>query len=288
MTGKRGATISFCLCADDFALTPGVSRGILEALEAGRVNATSVLTTRPYWPEGAKALRSFKAKADIGLHLNLTLGRPLGLMPQLAADGKLPNISTLVWASMNCTLPEAEIAQEITRQLDQFISRFGAWPDFVDGHQHVQILPQIRSALFRCLTELGLAGKIWLRSSGDRPFAILQRGIELPKALGIAWFGRGFAKEAAAQGFPVNDSFAGFSNFDPRADYARVFSAYLRASGRHPLIMCHPGLSDDELVALDPATLSRERELDFLLSPAFPALLAAKGAELIRLSQQLL
>ena len=117
MAAKGGATISFCLCADDFALTPGVSRGILEALEAGRVNATSVMTTRPYWPEGAKALQSFKAKADIGLHLNLTLGRPLGLMPQLAADGKLPNLSTLVWASMNWALPEAEIAQEIFRQL---------------------------------------------------------------------------------------------------------------------------------------------------------------------------
>jgi predicted glycoside hydrolase/deacetylase ChbG (UPF0249 family) len=281
------ASFSFCLCADDFALSPGVSRGILEALAAGRVSAASVMTTRPSWPKGARELRPFRAKAEIGLHLNLTLGSPLGDMPAFAASGRLPEIRQLVKAARKRDLPEDEIAREISRQLDRFYEHFGAAPAFVDGHQHVQILPQIRTALFACLEQRGLSGKIWVRTSADRPSPILRRGAEVAKALGIAWLGRGFAREAAARGFLTNDGFSGFSAFDPGQDYAAEFARYLRAPGRRHLIMCHPGYCDEELVTVDPVTLSRERELSFLLSPAFTDMLDRKGARLTRLSDAL-
>jgi predicted glycoside hydrolase/deacetylase ChbG (UPF0249 family) len=284
IVGTAGGYFSFCLCADDYALSPGVSRGILEALGAGRLSATSVMTTRPFWPRGAHELRQFKAKADIGLHLNLTLGSPLGDMPAFAASGRLPGIGHALKAARRNELPEAEIGQEISRQLDGFCAHFDAAPAFVDGHQHVQVLPQIRDLLFACLEQRGFSGKAWLRTSSDRPSRILRRGVEVAKALGIAWLGRGFAREAAWRGFVTNDGFSGFSAFDPARDYAADFARYLRAPGNRHLIMCHPGYCDEELVAADPVTLSRERELSFLLSPAFMAMLDREGARLARLS----
>ena len=51
--------------------------------------------------------------------------------------------------------------------------------------------------------------------------------------------------------------------------------------------MCHPGYCDEELVGADPVTLSRERELSFLLSPAFMDMLDRIGARLARLSDAL-
>jgi len=282
--GRAGGYFSFCLCADDYALSPGVSRGILEALSAGRLGATSVLTTRPFWPKGAHELRQFTAKADIGLHLNFTLGSPLGDMPGFAAWGRLPAIGQVVKAAWRNELPEAAIGQEISRQLDSFCEHFGAPPAFVDGHQHVQLLPQIRSQLFTRLEEKRLSGKVWLRDSSDRPQRILRRGVELRKALEIAWLGRGFAREASARGYATNEGFSGFSAFDPGLDYAAEFARHLRAPGRRHLIMCHPGYCDEELVAADPVTLSRERELSFLLSPAFTAMLDRNRARLARLS----
>lgn len=285
--GTTEGSFSFCLCADDFALSHGVSRGILDALSAGRVSATSVMTTRPSWPKSARELRPYESAADIGLHLNLTLGRPLGNMPALAASGQLPDIRQLVKAARKNELPADEIAREISRQLNSFCEHFGAGPAFVDGHQHVQILPQIRSILFACLEQRGLSGKVWVRTSFDRPSRILRRGVEVVKALGIAWLARGFAREAVSRGFLTNDSFAGFSAFDPRQDYAADFARYLRVPGRRHLIMCHPGYCDEELVAADPVTLSRERELNFLLSPAFTDMLARKDARLVRLSDAL-
>jgi chitin disaccharide deacetylase len=284
IVGTAGAYFSFCLCADDYALSPGVSRGILEALGTSRLSATSVMTTRPFWPKGAHELRQFHTKADIGLHLNLTLGSPLGEMPAFAATGRLPGISHVLKAARRNELPEAEIGQEISRQLDSFCEHFGAAPAFVDGHQHVQLLPQIRSQLFACLEEKGFSGKVWLRDSSDRPWRISRRGVALTKALGIAWLGRGFAREASARGYATNEGFSGFSAFDPAHDYAADFARFLRAPGRRHLIMCHPGYCDEELVAADPVTLSRERELSFLLSPAFMEMLDRKRARLARLS----
>jgi predicted glycoside hydrolase/deacetylase ChbG (UPF0249 family) len=278
------ASQAISLCADDFALSPGVNRGVLEALDAGRLSATSVMTTRPSWPKGASALRRFAARADIGLHLNLTLGSPLSFMPRFAPSGHLPDITRLLKAAHKGDLPEMEIRREITRQLDGFVEHFGAPPDFIDGHQHVQILPRIRHWLLDELDARGLRGKIWLRNSADHPSRILRRGGELKKALGIAWLAKGFARAAAARGFSTNEGFSGFSDFDPCRDYAVDFVAFLRAPGRRHLIMCHPGYCDEELVLIDPVTLTRERELSFLLSPAFADVLDSASVKLARMT----
>ncbi len=82
---SKQATIT--LCADDYGLSYGVSRGIIEALGAGRLSAVSALVTGPRWPALGHELMRRGFDADIGLHLNLTLGKPLGPMPQFAKNG---------------------------------------------------------------------------------------------------------------------------------------------------------------------------------------------------------
>ena len=274
----------FVLCADDYALSPAVSRGIREALAAGRLSATSVMTTQPGWAREAAPLAEAAAGADVGLHFNLTLGAPLGALPKLAPDGRCPAIGALMAAARRGALDAGEIAGEAARQLDAFERSWGRAPDFVDGHQHVQVLPGVRDPLLAELRRRGLAGKIWLRDSADRPTRALRRGVELKKALGLAVLGRGFAGAARAAGFAVNDGFSGFSSFAP-GDYARDFARYLKAPGRRHLVMCHPGHVDAELARLDPVTTSRERELAFLLSDAFPRVLARAHARLARFAE---
>ncbi|MGB8278578.1 MAG: ChbG/HpnK family deacetylase [Methylovirgula sp.] len=282
-SARRRQTLRFCLCADDFGLSEAVSRGILSALAAGRLTATSAITTRPHWRTAARQLSALGASADIGLHLNLTLAAPLTPMPAFAPDGCLPGIGKVLRAAQRRSLPRAEISQEIAAQLDAFAEAFGRFPDFVDGHQHVHVLPDVRQVLFEVLEGKGLAGRLWLRDSGDRPWRILARKREIKKALGIAWLARRFAAEARAHGFAVNEGFSGFSDFSETRDCGADFARYLIAPGAAHLIMCHPGHVDDELSRLDPVTHSREKELAFLLSSRFNDRLARHGAELGRL-----
>ncbi|MBV8849365.1 MAG: ChbG/HpnK family deacetylase [Methylobacteriaceae bacterium] len=274
----------FALCADDYAITPGVSRGILELLKAGRLTAVSVLVTAPEWARAASELMPFTDAADIGLHLNLTLGAPLGAMPALAPGKRFPALGRLVRAALLGQLPLAEIAAETARQIDAFTQHFGRPPDYLDGHQHVHALPGIRDVLLQTLAGRGLAGRLWLRDPGDRAQGILGRPFRR-KAAAVAALTSGFARRAAARGFAVNEGFAGFSDFAPARDYAAIFPSYLHSPGPRHLVMCHPGHSDEALARLDPATSSRDAELAFLMSPDFSQVLATKRAGLMRISE---
>ena len=278
---SKQATIT--LCADDYGLTYGVSRGIIEALGAGRLSAVSALVTGPRWPALGHELMRRRFDADIGLHLNLTLGKPLGPMPHFAKDGVFPPIRALVRAAQKGKLPLEEIRAEISRQLDRFEAVTGRPPDFVDGHQHVQVLPHVRDELLEELAQRGLKGRCWLRDCGDALPRLLARGAQIRKAMILRHLAQGFARDAQLAGFEVNRGFSGFSDFLPGKDYAKQFRSYLRARGPRHLVMCHPGHVDAELWELDPVTVTREQELAFLLSPRFEATLAKKGLRLGRL-----
>jgi predicted glycoside hydrolase/deacetylase ChbG (UPF0249 family) len=278
------AKIAFALCADDFALSPAVTRGILDALAARRLTATSAMTTQPNWPEASRAFRALAPEAQIGLHFNITLAGPLGAMPRFAPNGAFPAMNSIVPAAWRGALPLPEIRAELRRQLDAFEAAHGAPPDFVDGHQHVHVLPGVAETLLDELRARGLAGKLWLRDSADRPRRIFARGKHWGKALTVAALARGFRAKARAAGFSVNDGFAGFSDFGAVADYGADFATYLAAPGEKPLIMCHPGHVDDELARLDPVTVSRETELAFLLSDRFGDILATANARLAPMS----
>lgn len=276
-------TTRIMLCADDYALTPGVSRGILDLIEAGRLSATGVMTNRPSWPAGAADLRGTpQARADIGLHLNLTQGQPLGPMPHLAPGGELPPLATVLKGALLGRLDLAEIRSEFARQIDVFEQAMGCVPVFVDGHQHVQVLPGIRGALLDELAARNLAGRVCLRDSGDRVTRILARRVEAGKALTVAAFASGFGSAARRRGFRVNDGFAGFSAFDAKRDYADDFSRFLVAPGARHLVMCHPGRIDADLAASDTVVETREAERQFFLSRHFEQLLASRQVELFR------
>lgn len=81
---------SVILCADDFGLADGVSRGIVELAWKGRLSATGAMTNMPGWRRAAPDLKPLKDRIAVGLHLNFTVGVPLGEMPDLAADGVFP------------------------------------------------------------------------------------------------------------------------------------------------------------------------------------------------------
>ena len=268
--------LAFTLCADDYGMTEGVSRGILDLARMGRVSAASAMTSMPDWPRASQDWRTTAPTASLGLHLNLTLGTPLGPMPRFAPTGRFPTIGHL---ARRTDLPRDEIAAEFGLQIKAFTSSVGCAPTHVDGHQHVQVLRGIREPLFRALREAGLAG-LPIRDSADRLYRLVRRPC-MSKALSVAFLARGFASEAQAAEFRVNDGFAGFSNFDAAADAERVFCRYLTAPGSKHLVMCHPGHVDAALRALDPVTDARETEWRFLSSDRWPALLARANARLV-------
>jgi chitin disaccharide deacetylase len=272
---------SVILCADDFGLAAGVSRGIVELAEMGRLSATGAMSNMPGWRRAAPDLKPLRDRIAVGLHLNFTVGSPLGPMPGLAPSGTFPALKDLLPKALKRQLPDTEIAEEIGRQIDAFEEAFGAAPAFVDGHQHVHVLPAIRPALIQALQARGYAGRVWLRDPTDKATAILRRPVGRNKALIVKSLARGFARSAHAAGFRTNKGFSGFAPLDLSVPAARIFEEAFSKLGARPLVMCHPGYVDDELRALDPALDSRVEELNYLKSEAFRALLEERGLRLV-------
>jgi len=250
----------FILCADDFAMTEGVSRSILDLLGRGKLSATSAMTNRPHWRGLAPELATFTGKADLGLHLNLTCAAPISAMPRLAPRGQLPSLKELARAAVSSRTVRAEIAVEIARQLDAFEDALGRQPDFIDGHQHVHVLPGVRRALLDHLAKRYSAGSLYLRDPADRASAIRQRGVAVTKALVIAGLATGFRRAALRREFPVNRGFSGVAPFDPGRDFTADLKRFLIAPGPTHLVMCHPGFIDEELRGLDPVVETRPVE----------------------------
>jgi hypothetical protein len=268
------------LCADDYALTEGVSRGILELAERGCISATSVMANMPGWPRLAPALREAAGSIGIGLHLNLTTASPLGTLPGIAPAGAFPNLQDLLRRAATARLPAAEVRSEIERQLDAFEQAFGAPPGFVDGHQHVHVLPVIRTTLLQVLRERGLQGRVWLRDPSDGILPIIRREVSANKALVVKALAIGFRRAARAAGFDTNEGFSGYSPFELATRPERVFGQALIDLGPRPVVMAHPGYADETLRGLDSDVESRPHELAYLGSPAFQDLLQERGVVL--------
>ena len=253
------------LCADDYGMSSGVSRGILELAQARRISATSAIVTLDRWAQDGPVLRSVRDRISIGLHLNLTVGRPLGPMPRLAPDGGLPSIGTLVKAAVCGRLDKAEIETEVLRQIDRFIAVAGFIPDHIDGHQHVQVLPTVRSALVAVVNRRLRDPLPLVRDPADDPRRILRRKGEMVKALGVAALSLGFGALLRRNGIPTNRGFSGFSAFDEETDYALELRTAATTVGPAHILMCHPGYPDEELAGLDPVVDRRAQESATLL-----------------------
>jgi predicted glycoside hydrolase/deacetylase ChbG (UPF0249 family) len=175
----------------------------------------------------------------------------------------------------------AEIREEIDRQLTAFESPLGRPPDFIDGHQHVHVLPGIRDELLKALGDRGWQGRVWLRDPSDQVGAILRRRVAVGKAVAVRALARGFAEAARAAGFQVNEGFSGFRPFDAARDPAADFLRFFEALGPRPVVMCHPGHVDAELAGLDPVVEPRAQEYAYLASDGFHDLLGRRAVTLV-------
>ena len=269
------------LCADDFGISNSVNVAIRDLVVRGRLNATSVLVAAPSFDRGEAraldALNSAEPRVAVGLHLALTAPfRPLSTDFAPLRDGAfLPLVATASRAVMRRFARDA-LVHEISSQMQAFAAAFGRPPDFVDGHQHVHLLPQIGDALLHVVKET--APHAWVRQCGRAlPFAAR---LADRKALILDAFSHRFRRAAAALGVRTNPAFAGAYEFDDGADFAALFPRFLDALPDGGVVMCHPGFVDAELRRLDPLTTLREKEYAFLAGDAFPALLAAQSVAL--------
>ena len=234
------------ISADDYGIAPGVNRAILDLLDAGRIDATSVMMLPKSLDAGAiaalAAIKQRRPTISVGLHLTLTA--PFAAM---TTGRPFKPLKDMLLAALMRRLDGAALAAEARAQLAAFQTAFGRPPDHVDGHQHVHLFPQVRA---------------------DR------------KGLVLDILSATFRRRAARAGIATNTAFAGTYDFEAEADFAALFPRFLDSLPDGGLVMCHPGFVDAELRRLDPLTALRECEYAYFMAEAFPQALADKNIAL--------
>jgi chitin disaccharide deacetylase len=269
------------LCADDYGLAPGVDAAIRDLIGRGRLSATSVMVVTPtFGRDEAVALARIEREASpaaIGLHVTLTAPhRPLTTGFRPLAGGAFPTLGRLMALGLARRLDPTSLATEIRAQIAAFTAAFGREPDFVDGHQHVQLLPRVSEALLDAVTDL--APRAFVRQCG-RAVPLAERFAD-PKGLVLDLLSRRFCLLAAAGGIAVNPAFAGTYDFAGTTSFDALFPRFLAHLPDGGLVMCHPGTVDAELTRLDPLTTRRQEEYAYLAGDDFAALLTREGATL--------
>ena len=152
------------ITGDDYGLCAAVNDAIEECLAAGSMSATCVMTNMPACDEIATLRRKYP-RSSIGLHWNLTQGRPLlgpAAVPSLVnSDGQFAGSLRRRWLARR--INRREIRAELAAQYERFQALAGD-ADFWNTHQNVHVYP----GLFQFFVELGRELKIPAMRSHER------------------------------------------------------------------------------------------------------------------------
>ncbi len=244
---------SLIVNADDFNLTRGVDRAILECHDRGIVSSTTFMVNLPVEARTLSELKKRK-KLGVGIHLNVTFRNPVlpsaRVRSLLKADGgfkKMPDQLS--------RLPKAgELAAEYSAQIEKFIRCFGRKPTHLDTHHQMHNHP----FFLKILAETGRKYKIPIRKS-----ALMNQSA--------------FAHLRAQ-----SPAFFFFGNLTPEGHWTKVPLENILRNIPMGLseIMCHPGIVDKDLKSVSSFTTGRAVEHRLLASPALRKLLSEEGVTL--------
>jgi predicted glycoside hydrolase/deacetylase ChbG (UPF0249 family) len=154
MAGERYLIVN----ADDFGLSYGVNRGIIEAHEHGIVTSASLMVR---WAAAVEAARFCRE------HTRLSLGLHLDLGEWVNQDGTWMPLYEVVFME-----DTAAVVREVKRQLELFRDLVGREPSHIDSHQHVHRAEPLRAVMLdiarrlnvplrQCVSEIAYRGDFY-------------------------------------------------------------------------------------------------------------------------------
>ena len=270
--------------ADDFGLTAGVNRAIVEAHSQGIVTSATLMA-------GGSAFRDAVQVApesmSIGCHVLLVDGRPVTNLPVPSltntSSGEFErNISGFAARALSGRIAAKEIEAEGGAQIRK-LQAAGVKVSHIDTHKHTHIFPQVLRPLLAAARACGVRairnpyGKIGWGMIASSPR--LWKRYWQTRALHV--FAEKFRRAVGDAGMVTPDGSLGIVLTGALDE--RTFQLVLESipEGTWELV-CHPGHNDAELDKVRTRLReSRETELRLLTSPSARQILAESGVQLI-------
>ncbi len=271
--------------ADDFGLTPGVNRAIIELHAAGLVTSTSLMA-RAGATDDAIELARATPSLGVGCHVLLVDGQPVlppEKVPSLvdARTGYFPNsLTTFLLRLFTGRIRTSEIEAEAAAQISLLQQR-GVRLTHIDTHKHAHIFSAVLRPLLRAARAAGIRA---VRHPFEPEWAVRAAfGAPLARVVQIAAL-RPLAPRSnrilAQEGFTTTDgtiAVAGTGTLDAAA--LRSLLEQLPA-GTWELVT-HPGYNDADLARVR-TRLHESREVERVALAVVPEV---HGIELISFAE---
>ena len=278
--------------ADDFGLTAGVNRAIVEAHENGVVTSATLMATGQAFDQ-AVALSQSWPKLGVGCHVVLVDGAPVlerAQVSHLLARGGAPNgrshFRRTMTGFMAHALLDRRIPDEIENEAKAQISRLqsaGIKVTHLDSHKHTHVFPQVLRPLLRAARACGVRAirnpvePVRWSQLAARP-ALLSRWTQVKVLRSLAKQFRTAIREAGMASPDGTFAIVATGTLDERLLRSMLESL---PEGTWELV-CHPGYNDADLQSVRTRLRgSREQELRILTSESVRDLLTTKGIEAI-------
>jgi hopanoid biosynthesis associated protein HpnK len=274
--------------ADDFGLTTGVNRGIVEAHSTGIVTSTTLMANSAAFDDAVQLARS-NPKLSVGCHLVLVDGSPLlgrDKVPSLM-DPRNPgcfyqNISSFAQRALTGRFDANEIEAEATAQIRKLQSA-GIQVSHVDTHKHTHMFPQVLRPLLAAAKACGVPAVRnpfgWMAFSriANRP-QLWQRYTQV-KLLNL--LAGKFRRAVADAGMLTTDGSVGVVATGSLDDRLIHFILETLPDGTWEFVT-HPGYNDADLAGIHTRLReSRDLERQILSSPSMRELLNRNRIQLI-------
>jgi hopanoid biosynthesis associated protein HpnK len=279
--------------ADDFGLTQGVNRAIVEAHTKGVVSSATLMAGGSARGE-AVALSSANPRLSVGCHVVLVDGKPLVEAPRVATlvDGNdskktefYDRLSRFVARSLAGRLDADQIEAEAAAQI-RALQESGIEVTHFDTHKHTHMVPAVLRPLLRAAKACGIGAlrnpfgprlPLSLRDLQQRP-RLWKRFLEV-RLLGT--FASSFRRTVDQFGMRTPDGSLGVVSTG--ALDLELFRAIVDVipEGTWEFV-CHPGYNDADLASVRTRLReSRKKELKILISREARDALESRGIELI-------
>jgi len=268
--------------ADDFGLTAGVNRAIVEAHNGGVVSSTTLMANGAAFADAVTAARS-APNLSVGCHVVLVDGTPVS--PPDAADTLVAirsaepdkfysSLSAFAARAMLGGFDPDQLVAEVTAQIRK-IQSTGLQVTHLDTHKHAHIFPEILVALLRAARICGVrAIRNPIVPVKALPARLFKGNRGLWKRYGqvrmLHTFSRQFLQRTKRAGLLTPDGVIGV--IETGSVESPGYSSLLRQTlaslpeGTWELV-CHPGYCDADLRAVRTRLLdSREEERRLLTS----------------------
>jgi hopanoid biosynthesis associated protein HpnK len=275
--------------ADDFGLTQGVNRAIVEAHCHGIVTSATLMANGRAFDDASRRATSTSG-LSVGCHVVLVDGLPVlgGVQTPTLSNRKFDDrrfyegLNGFAARAVSGNINADEIEAEATAQIRK-LQAAGIVVSHLDTHKHTHIFPPVLRPLLRAARACGVPA---MRNPfGPVHISIVAKQPSLWKQFGkvtlLSGLGKTFRRSVTDAGMLTPDGTVGI--VATGAMNARLFENIVDSlpEGTWELV-CHPGYNDAELDGIRTRLReSRAVELRLLVSPEARAILARSGVELI-------